>query len=95
MRRPRETLGGLPRERLAAYEKLQAELAYEHRREDPRAAIENKKLWISRHKAARAWMTIAADSDGRLPYGTFEEHSQYASGVDLSNALDAYNNSRH
>jgi ribosome biogenesis GTPase len=48
--------GELPAERLAAYEKLQAELAYEHRREDPRAALENKKLWISRHKAARAWM---------------------------------------
>lgn len=48
--------GELAPERLAAYEKLQAELAYEHRREDPRAAVENKKLWISRHKAARTWM---------------------------------------
>lgn len=36
--------------------RLQAELAYERRREDPRAAQDNRKLWISRHKAARAWM---------------------------------------
>ncbi|MBW8815804.1 MAG: ribosome small subunit-dependent GTPase A [Caulobacterales bacterium] len=48
--------GDLTEERLAAYEKLKAELAYERRREDPRGATENKKLWISRHKAARAWM---------------------------------------
>ena len=48
--------GDLPEERLRAYQKLQAELAYEHRKEDPRAAQENKKLWASRHKAARAWM---------------------------------------
>ncbi len=48
--------GTLPEKRWLAYQKLQAELAYEHRREDPRAAIENKKLWASRHKAARAWM---------------------------------------
>lgn len=48
--------GDLPEERLRAYEKLRAELAYEHRREDPRAAKENRKLWASRHKAARAWM---------------------------------------
>ena len=40
----------------AAAEKLQAELAYERRREDPQAAKDNKKLWASRHKAARAWM---------------------------------------
>jgi ribosome biogenesis GTPase len=48
--------GDLAEERLRAYEKLQAELAYEQRKEDPRAAADNKKLWISRHKAARAWM---------------------------------------
>jgi ribosome biogenesis GTPase len=47
--------GELPEGRLHAYEKLQAELAYERRREDPRAAQENRRLWISRHKAARAW----------------------------------------
>jgi ribosome biogenesis GTPase len=48
--------GVLPEERFRAYEKLQAELAYERRREDPQAAKENRKLWASRHKAARAWM---------------------------------------
>ena len=48
--------GVLPEARLRAYEKLQGELAHERRREDPRAAQENKKLWASRHKAARAWM---------------------------------------
>ncbi len=53
--RPIET-GELDPARLKSFEKLQAELAYEHRKEDPRAAIENKKLWATRHKAARAWM---------------------------------------
>lgn len=48
--------GRLDRARLASYEKLQAELAFEHRREDPRAAAENRKLWASRHKAAKAWI---------------------------------------
>jgi hypothetical protein len=41
---------------------------------------------------ARAWMTANADADARLPYGVFEGHSAYASGVDLAAALDAYNN---
>lgn len=48
--------GTLPEERLRAYEKLQAELAYEHRRQDPQAERENRKLWASRHKSARAWI---------------------------------------
>jgi ribosome biogenesis GTPase len=48
--------GALPQGRLAAYEKLQAELAFEHRRTDPRAERENRKLWASRHKTARAWI---------------------------------------
>jgi len=48
--------GVLPEARLRAYEKLQAELAHERRKEDPRAAQENKKLWAGRHKAARAWV---------------------------------------
>jgi len=47
--------GTLPGDRLRAHAKLRAELAYERRREDPRAAIENKKLWISRIKAAKGW----------------------------------------
>lgn len=48
--------GELDPARLRSFEKLQAELAFEHRKEDPRAAQENKKLWAGRHKAARAWM---------------------------------------
>jgi len=48
--------GDLPEDRWRAYEKLQAELAFERRKEDPRAAQENRKLWISRHKSARVWM---------------------------------------
>lgn len=48
--------GRLPAERWASYQKLQAELAYERRRTDPRAEAENRKLWASRNKAARAWI---------------------------------------
>lgn len=48
--------GELSTERLAAYRKLQAELAFEHRRGDARAERENRKLWASRHKTARAWI---------------------------------------
>jgi ribosome biogenesis GTPase / thiamine phosphate phosphatase len=48
--------GRLDPARLASFRKLEAELAFERRKVDPRAAIENKKVWISRHKAARAWM---------------------------------------
>lgn len=46
--------GDLDPDRLKSYEKLQAELAYEHRREDPRAAAENRKHWAAIHKSARA-----------------------------------------
>jgi len=55
--------GELLEERVRAYEKLQAELAYERRREDPRAAQENKKLWISRHKAGKARTKQKRDID--------------------------------
>lgn len=48
--------GSLDPDRWASFQKLQAELAYEHRKEDPRAAQENRKLWASRHKQARAWI---------------------------------------
>ena len=48
--------GELDEDRWRSFQKLQAELAFERRKEDPRAAQENKKLWIGRHKAARAWM---------------------------------------
>jgi ribosome biogenesis GTPase len=50
------TEGVLPPERLRAWRKLQSELAYEVRKEDPRAAQENRKLWASRSKASRAWI---------------------------------------
>lgn len=40
--------------RLYNYEKLQAELAHDRRRQDPVAAAETKKLWASRHKAGKA-----------------------------------------
>lgn len=56
--------GELSEDRLRAYEKLQAELAFTHRREDPRAAAENRKLWISRQKSARAWMKQKRGDDG-------------------------------
>ena len=50
--------------RLGSFEKLQAELAFERRKEDPRAALENKKLWISRHKTGRARMKAKRGDDG-------------------------------
>jgi len=48
--------GDLPEERWEAYRKLRAELAFEKRKEDPHAALVNKRLWITRHKAGRAQM---------------------------------------
>ena len=48
--------GDLPRDRWEAYAKLQAELAFEKRKEDPHAALVNKRLWITRNKAGRAQM---------------------------------------
>ncbi|WP_293389500.1 ribosome small subunit-dependent GTPase A [Phenylobacterium sp. RIFCSPHIGHO2_01_FULL_69_31] len=56
--------GDLDPARLKSFEKLQAELAFERRKEDPRAAMENKKLWISRHKAGRARMKAKRGDDG-------------------------------
>jgi ribosome biogenesis GTPase len=56
--------GELDPNRLKNFEKLQAELAFERRKEDPRAAIENKKLWISRHKVGRARMKAKRGEDG-------------------------------
>ena len=46
--------GELDPGRLYNYEKLQAELAHDRRRQDPVAALENRKLWASRHKAGKA-----------------------------------------
>ena len=48
--------GELDPSRLYNYEKLQAELAHDRRRQDPVAALEHKKVWISRHKAGKARM---------------------------------------
>lgn len=48
--------GSLDPDRWASFRKLQAEAAYEQRREDPRAAAENRKLWAGRHKQAKAWI---------------------------------------
>ena len=42
--------------RLWNYEKLQAELAHDRRRQDPVAALEHRKVWVSRHKAGKARM---------------------------------------
>ncbi|MDZ4374438.1 MAG: ribosome small subunit-dependent GTPase A [Phenylobacterium sp.] len=56
--------GVLPEVRLRAYEKLQAELAFEHRRQDPQAERENRKLWASRHKTARAWIKAKRQGPG-------------------------------
>lgn len=58
--------GTLDPDRLRSFEKLQAELAFERRKEDPRAAVENKKLWITRHKAGRARLKAkrGGDDDG-------------------------------
>ena len=47
--------GRLDAGRWASFRKLQAELAHERRKEDPRAAQENRRLWASRHKTAKAW----------------------------------------
>lgn len=46
--------GTLDPGRLYNFEKLQAELAHDRRRQDPVAALEHKKLWVSRHKAGKA-----------------------------------------
>jgi len=48
--------GTLDAGRWRSFQKLQGELAHEVRKEDPRAAIEARKVWISRQKSARAWM---------------------------------------
>lgn len=53
--------GDLDPARLDAWRKLQAELAFEHRREDPRAEQAHRKLWASRAKAGRARMKMKRD----------------------------------
>jgi len=46
--------GDLDEGRLASFRKLQRELAYMDRKDDPRAQVANRKVWISRTKALRA-----------------------------------------
>ena len=46
--------GGLDPGRLYSFDKLQAELAHDRRRQDPIAALEHRKVWASRHKAGQA-----------------------------------------
>jgi hypothetical protein len=48
--------GDLDPGRLYSFEKLQAELAHDRRRQDPLLAQEHKKLWASRHKTSKAWI---------------------------------------
>ena len=46
--------GSLDPGRLYSFEKLQAELAHDRRRQDPLAALAIKKVWVSRIKAGKA-----------------------------------------
>ncbi len=55
--------GELDPGRLYSFEKLQAELAHDRRRQDPLLAQEHKKLWASRGKAGKARMK----QKGRMP----------------------------
>ncbi|WP_334162015.1 ribosome small subunit-dependent GTPase A [Phenylobacterium sp.] len=53
--------GALDPERLRSWRKLQRELAYERRREDPLAREAERKLWMGRHKSAKAHMKAKRD----------------------------------
>jgi ribosome biogenesis GTPase / thiamine phosphate phosphatase len=48
--------GRLEPDRWQAYEKLQAELAFERRKVDPREAAAHRRHWVSLHKAAKQRM---------------------------------------
>jgi ribosome biogenesis GTPase len=48
--------GVLDAARWEAYQKLQKELAFQHRKEDIQAHLQNKKMWIKRNKEGRARM---------------------------------------
>ncbi len=48
--------GRLDAGRYEAWGKLQREMGHEQRKEDPLAREANRKMWASRHKAARAWI---------------------------------------
>ncbi|MGH6964072.1 MAG: ribosome small subunit-dependent GTPase A [Phenylobacterium sp.] len=55
--------GTLAADRWQSFQKLQGELAYEHRKADPRARAESRKVWISRNKAAKARMKAKREPD--------------------------------
>ena len=48
--------GTLSADRWQSFQKLQGELAHEHRKADPRARAESRKVWIARNKSAKARM---------------------------------------
>jgi ribosome biogenesis GTPase / thiamine phosphate phosphatase len=48
--------GRLDAERWRSYEKLQAELAFERRKADPREAAAHRRHWVTLHKAAKQRM---------------------------------------
>jgi ribosome biogenesis GTPase len=48
--------GTLAADRWHSFQKLQGELAHEHRKVDPRARADSRKVWIARNKAAKARM---------------------------------------
>lgn len=55
--------GTLSADRWQSFQKLQGELAYEHRKADPRARAASRKAWISVHKAAKARMKAKREPD--------------------------------
>jgi ribosome biogenesis GTPase len=57
--------GALDPERWRSYGKLQAELAFERRKADPREASEHRRHWVTIHKAARARMKSKYGADDR------------------------------
>jgi ribosome biogenesis GTPase len=48
--------GTLAADRWRSFQKLQGELAHEHRKADPRVRAESRKVWIARNKSAKARM---------------------------------------
>jgi ribosome biogenesis GTPase len=57
--------GSLQQDRWLAYEKLEAELAFERRKADPAIAAEHRRHWVTIHKAARARMKSKYGADDR------------------------------
>jgi len=56
--------GTLDADRWASFQKLQRELAYERRKEDPAAALAERKRWIAIHKRSRQHMKAKYGPDG-------------------------------